>query len=161
MKKIKYTPERCECCDQTTTYCVAIDRGSVNIIKKIARAIQKKGINCIHLAKEGVLNHSELCNVIRPRFHGLVAHVDGDGMQGNFCLTRKGVDFLRGKPIPKYAIVSKAKSQQIGYYLTETHYVTIDSFNTTDDYWEGVNFDIVEGRVISADSVPTQASLIT
>lgn len=147
--KVLFEPDVCICCNQTTNYLLPLDKGSANIMKKIARAIQKKGINCVHLAKEGVLNHSELCNIIRPRFHGLVAHVEGENMQGNFCLTRKGGSFLRGESVAKYAIVSKAESQTTGYFKSEEHQVTINEFNSEDDYWEGINFDIVEGNVIT------------
>ena len=130
MKKIDYNPEKCECCGQTTTYLLPIDKGSVEILQKIATAIRTKGINCVHLAKEKVLTHSELCNIIRPRFHGLVAHVEGEGMKGNFCLTRKGLDFLKGARIPRLAIVSKAESRTIGYFDQENQTCAINDYKT-------------------------------
>jgi len=159
MKKIDFEPDVCPCCTQTTTYLLPIDKGSAVILKKIARAIEKKGINCIHLAKEKVLNHSELCNIIRPRFHGLVAHVRGEGMQGNFLLTRKGAKFLRGERIPKYAIVSKAEGHQIGYFEAEKYTVSIDDITPKGEYWEGINYEISEGNVIQSETV-TQPSLL-
>ena len=44
----KYIPERCDCCGQTKTYLLPIDKGSVNTLKALSVAIYNKGINCIH-----------------------------------------------------------------------------------------------------------------
>ncbi len=151
MAKIDYKADRCECCGQTTTYIVAIDKGAVNIMKKIAKAVEKKGINCLHLAKERVLNHSELCNIIRPRFHGLVAHVEGEKMKGNFCLTNKGIEFLNGAEIPRYAVVSKAESRQVGYFDPENLKTSISTYNKPgEEYWESCGFEIESGQVVPA-----------
>ena len=146
MKNLEFKANKCECCEQTTNYLVSIDRGTIEIMKKIARAIEKKGVNCIHLVKEDVLNHSELCNIVRPRYHGLLAHKQG--LTGNFALTRKGLDFLNGKPIQKYAVVSKVNKCLESYYEPEKFQVSISSFNKEDEYWEGVGYDISEGKVI-------------
>lgn len=159
--KVDYKPERCECCGQTTTYALAIDKGTVRILKKVAKAIEQKGINCIHLAKEKVLTHSELCNIIRPRFHGLVAHVEGNKMQGNFCLTNKALDFLKGARIPRVAIVSKVKSCQIGYFQPVSQTCVIDDFKGSgEEWWVGIGFDIVGGRVVKPSEYPNQPTLI-
>lgn len=152
--KVNYKPEVCECCGQTCTYMLGVDRGTVTIMKKIARAVEKKGLNCLHLAKEGVLGHSELCNVLRPRFHGLIAFVEGDEMRGNYCLTTKGLHFLRGERIPKYTIVSKKESRQIGYFEPEKYTVSITDFNVGDDYWEGIGYNIESGKVVPFERGP-------
>ena len=148
MAKPDYEKEICECCGQSTTYLVGVDRGTVTIVKKIARAIAKKRINMLHLAQEGVLNHNELCNIIRPVYHGLVAHAEGE--TGNFVLTQKGFDFLNGKEIPKYAIVDKITKSLKDYFEPEEYKVSVNSLNKKDDpYWEGTGFTISQGRVIS------------
>jgi len=146
MNKPTYTAEMCDHCHQTITYLLGIDRGTVNIVKKIAKAIERKGINCVHIAKEGVLTHNELCNIIRPRRHGLVAAVKDN--PGNFLLTTKGADFLNGETIPKYAIVSKSEKRQVGYFEPEVYKVNISDFNNASEYWEGINYEIREGRVV-------------
>lgn len=148
--KTEYKPEICECCNQSTTYLIAIDRGTVDIVKAIARFIGTKGINAVHPRKEmegKYLTSNQVGNLSRPRFHGLIAHLDGES--GNYVLTRKGSDFLRGKVIPKYAIVSKSEGKQIGYFEPETEKVSIHSFNQTGDYWEGIGYEITEGQVIN------------
>jgi hypothetical protein len=152
MSKINYIPEKCEHCGQSTTYIYALDRGTVSILKAFARFIGKKGINVAHVHKEllaeGYLTANQRSNIARPRAHGLVAKARGEKMKGNYVLTRKGAAFLRGEPVPKYAIMSKVEGHQIGYFEAEKYTTTIHDFNSSDDYWEGINYDIVEGDVI-------------
>lgn len=146
----KYEPEKCECCGQTTTYLLGLDRGTTEIVKQIARFIGKKGINRVHPRKEiegHGLSSNAVGNLSRPRFHGLIARVDGEA--GNYLLTRKGAKFLRGEPVQRYAIISKAEGKQIGYFDPENNQVTIQELQRSGDYWEGINYDITEGYVIS------------
>lgn len=148
-EKIKYVPEVCECCQQSTTYLLAIDKGTVEIVKAIARFIGTKGINAVHPRKEmegTLLTSNQVGNLSRPRFHGLIASLEGES--GNYVLTTKGSDFLRGKVIPKYAIISKSEGRQIGYFEPEKHRVSIHNFNNLGQYWEGINYEITEGRVL-------------
>jgi hypothetical protein len=163
MSKIEYKPQVCECCHQTTTYLLPVDRGTVDILYAIATAIYNKGINVIHPRKEmedkqtqyydvmikmGKLTSNQVGNLSRPRFHGLIAKVRDN--PGNYCLTKKGADFLKGKEIPRFAIISKSEGHQIGYFEEERYTVTIKDFNESLDsaYWEGINFDIVEGQIV-------------
>lgn len=150
-EKMKYQPEICECCNQTKTYLLAIDRGTVDIVKGISRAIGKKGENSVHLTKEVLeqgffSSHHQVGNVARPRAHGLVAKVKGE--PGYYLLTSKGAKFLRGDRIPKYAIISKVEGRQIGYFEEEKNVVAIEDFNSESDYWEGINYDIIDGKVV-------------
>lgn len=150
MKKFEYKPEICEHCQQSTTYLLGIDHGTVNLVKKIAEAIGKKGINIIHPRKEleGVtLTSNDVGNLSRPRFHGLVASVKGE--TGNYLLTKKGTAFLRGMPIPKYAVISKSEGHLAGYYLPDEYVVTVHDFTGKGEpFWEGIGYDVEEGRVI-------------
>lgn len=149
MTKVIYEPEVCDCCSQKTTYLLGIDRGTVKIVKAIARFIQVKGINAVHPRKEmegTYLTSNEVGNLSRPRFHGLIARVKGNA--GNYLLTTKGAKFLKGEAMPKYAIISKAQGHNIGYFEPETLRVTVKDFDKEGEYWEGVNYDIVEGDVI-------------
>lgn len=158
-----YQPEVCERCKQTTTYLLPVDRGTVDIVKAIATAIGKKGINVIHprkemeissranpdykqMVQEGILTSNQINNLSRPRFHGLIAKVKNE--PGNYCLTEKGGQFLRGREIPRFAIVSKAEGRQIGYYEELEYRVQLKDFAPDEEYWEGINFDIVEGRIV-------------
>lgn len=160
-KKVeKYIPEKCPCCGQTLTYLIPVDKGSVSILKAIARAILNKKINIIHprkemeigakttnydlMIKDGYLTSNQVGNLSRPRFHGLIAKVRGQ--TGNYCLTAKGGKFLKGALIPRYAIRDKATKRQIGYWMPEKYQVTIKDFSRDEEYWEG--FYIEEGQVI-------------
>jgi hypothetical protein len=151
MQKIKYVPEMCECCGQSTTYILAIDHGTSDILKKIARFIGKKGVNAVHPRKEmeGIyLTSNQVGNLSRPRFHGLIAAVRDN--PGNYLLTPKGAKFLRGEPVPKYAIISKAESRQIGYFEPDLYKATVLDFDDPSEYWEGINYEVIEGDIIKS-----------
>ena len=172
--KPNYKPQKCECCGQTTTYLLPIDRGTIDIVKAIAAAINRKGQNNVHprnemeisapdhglnsatMIKEGYLTSNQVGNLSRPRFHGLIAKSRYG--TGYYLLTKKGADFLRGKEIPRYAIVSKAEKHQVGYFEPELFSVTIKDFTSEDEYWEGINYTIQDEQVVR--DVPTQGQLI-
>ena len=145
--KTEYVPDTCVECKQTTTYVLAVDRGTAEIVKAIARFIETKGINIVHPRKEmegQYLTSNQVGNLSRARMQGLIAAVDGN--PGNYCLTRKGSAFLNGVPVHKYVIRSKAEDRSIGYWGDEM--CTIGDFTSDDERWEGVNYEIVEGRVV-------------
>lgn len=154
MKKPDYKPEICECCGQTKTYAIAIDRGTCDIMKAIATYIGLKGVNCVHPRKEmegDMLTSNQVGNLSRPRLHGLIARVKGN--PGNYLLTPKGARFLRGEMIPKTAIVLKATEQSdyrnIGYWNEETDQCTIHDFQHDDEeYWNGIGYTVEEGHIV-------------
>lgn len=174
--RIPYEPEKCQCCGQSTTYLLPVDRGTVDIVKAISVAIYRKGINVIHprkemeskvsdydlMIREGMLTSNQVGNLSRPRFHGLIAKVKGN--PGNYCLTHKGAQFLKGMSIARFAIISKKEGHQIGYYMPEECQVNIRDFAKDEQYWEGINFDIVEGHIVKDLPVkecnPVQNTLI-
>jgi len=130
-----------------------LDRGTVNIVKVIAKYIQKKGVNAVHLSKEllaeELLTHHDVGNISRPRFHGLVAKVSENA--GNYCLTNKGLDFLNGKQVESIALIKKATDKVPAYtigYIGEP--VTIKDFdNEWGEWWSASGYEIQEGRVIT------------
>lgn len=158
----KYQPEKCGSCGQSATYVLGIDRGTVDILKAVAVAIRKKGINAIHPRKEmevsgrkpdykemvenGFLTSNQVGNLTRARAHGLIARIKGN--PGNYCLTVKGAKFLRGERIAKYAIMSKTTKSQIGYWMPEAYNVSIGMFRPDQEYWEGMNYEIEEGKIV-------------
>lgn len=153
MKKPEYKPEICECCGQSKTYAIAIDRGTCDIMKAIAKYIGQKGINCVHPRKEmegTYLTSNQVGNLSRPRMHGLIARVKGN--PGNYLLTPKGAKFLKGVEIPKTAIVLKGTEQSdyrnVGYFNEDTDRCTIHDFADADEYWSGINYSVEEGRVV-------------
>ncbi len=158
MKKLNYKNEVCSCCNQSTTYILAIDHGTAHIVKQIARFIGKKGINAVHPRKEmegSYLTSNEVGNLSRARFHGLIARIKDE--PGNYLLTKKGASFLRGEAIPRFAIISKVTGHNEGYYNEETDTVVIYDYDPKNpinigteesDYWEGIGYDIHEGRII-------------
>lgn len=163
-----YESEKCEHCGQSLTYILPIDRGTVEIVRAIAKTIFRKGINVVHPRKEmevnphnisveirnqeGYLTSNEVGNLSRPRFHGLIAKIKEN--PGNYCLTTKGAKFLKGESVPRFAIISKAEGHQIGYWRPEIYQCTIKDFISQGEYWEGINFDIIEGRIVK-DLPPT------
>ncbi len=163
MEKPNFTPKKCEHCQQDLEYLIPVDHGTVAILKAIAVKIGNKKINIVHPRKEmetsskmpivqliinGLLTSNMVGNLSRPRMHGLIARIKGES--GNYCLTKKGAQFLRGDvAIPKYAIRSKIDKATAGYFEPERLLVHIDDFNLneTGGFWEGINYDINEGRV--------------
>ena len=161
-KQEQYIQEKCDCCGQTKTYLLPLDRGSVDILRSVARAILDKGINAIHPRKEmeirprqsdynsmiqdDCLTSNMVGNLSRPRFHGLIAKIKGQ--PGNYCLTSKGAKFLKGEEIPRYAIIDKTVGHQVGYWMNEKYRATLKDFSLEEELWEGIDFDIVEGQVI-------------
>jgi hypothetical protein len=158
-----FQPEICQCCGQSMTYLLPVDKGTVDILKAFSVAIRKKGINEIHprnemevqrgqlsygeMVGEGVLTSNHVGNLSRLRFHGLIAAIDGK--KGFYLLTRKGAAFLRGDRIPKYAIISKAKGHQIGYFEEFTENCTINDFaDESAPYWQLINFDVSDKKII-------------
>lgn len=150
MKIKEFEPEICPHCGQSMTYLLAVDRGTVDIVKAIAKFIGEKGINAVHPRKEmegKALTSNQVGNLTRARAHGLIAKVRG--AVGNYLLTRKGADFLRGTQIPKFAIMSKTEHHQIGYFEPEEYMVSVHDFTGEGEpYWQGIGYDIVEGRVV-------------
>ena len=161
-KKVEYKPEVCDCCSQTTTYLLAVDTGTVDILKGFARCIGTKKINMAHVAKEvlagGYITVNQRGNISRPRAHGLIAKVRGE--LGNYLLTTTGARFLRGEiRIPKYAIMSKVTGHQIGYYEPEKY--TVGVHDMKGEYWEGINYNVEQGRIVhDIEPEPHQATLV-
>jgi hypothetical protein len=174
-----FTPEVCECCGQTTQLLYPIDAGTADIVKAVAVAVGNKGINMVHLRKElevdakewnygrmlreGVLTSNHIGNGTRPRKHGLIAFASIDGKReiGNYLLTKKGAAFLRGESVPKYAIQNKVTGHIEGYWKPNVYRVTIhDLWRKDTDRWEGIDFDIEEGRIIHDLPEPKQQTLV-
>ena len=145
----KYKPEVCPHCAQSTTYLLGLDKGSVEILLDILKFISAKGINELHPKKETdwATNKEKtwfLTNLSRPRFHGLIAYMKNK--KGYYCLTKKAGQFLRGKPIPQFAIISKATGHQIGYWKEFEHQITLRQVLRSDElpYWEGSEQRMIE-----------------
>lgn len=149
MPEINYNPPVCDSCHQSLTYLLPVDRGTFEIVKAIAVFIGQKGINRVHPRKEmegEYLTSNQVGNLSRARFHGLIARVRDE--KGNYLLTRKGAQFLRGEAIPKYAIISKVDHKNAGYFEEQKLTVTVRDLIGKEERWEGINFTIEEGRVV-------------
>jgi hypothetical protein len=117
---------------------LGLDKGSVMIMLAMIDAVAKKGVNEIHPSREMDMTGKKqwfLTNLSRPRFHGLIAYVDGK--KGYYCLTRKAGMFLRNESIAKYAIISKVSGHQEGYWMPEENQVRMRELLGEDIMWEG------------------------
>lgn len=127
-----FEESKCECCGQTTDYAVALDRGTALIVLAIYNAVRKKNKNKVHLRKEmecrdkdyssyrdmvsdGHMTSRMIDNVLRAKYHGLVAQVDGGG-QGEYLITPKGARFLRNEQLPRIAVIDKATHTKKQYW---------------------------------------------
>lgn len=136
----EYKSDVCDHCGQSTTYLLGLDKGSVDIVLEILKAVTARGVNEVHPGREMGLDGDKkwyLTNLSRPRFHGLIAYVKDK--KGYYCLTRKAGQFLRGHSIPRYAIISKSEHHQIGYWEPDKHRITLQEAIKSDEmpYWEG------------------------
>lgn len=169
----EFTPQICECCGQALSYLLPIDWGTAVIVKAVAAAVRRKGINIIHPTKEmevpanewnyqraiteGVLTSIQIGNFTRARVHGLIAKYEAE--PGNWVLTTKGAQFLRHARIPRLAEVAKttkgedgASSHKMRYHKPEVFTCTVDEIlNPAGETprWEGISFEIKEGRIIT------------
>lgn len=135
----KYVPEVCHDCTQTKTYDLSLDRGSALIVLAIYNAVQRLDRNRIHLTDdmevskaemesrfgdyptmiaEGYMTSNMADNVLRAKYHGLVAQVDGGG-SGEYLITPKGARFLKNEPMIRVAIIDKATHKKLGYWNEE------------------------------------------
>lgn len=152
--KINDPENVCPTCHQSIAYKSAVNRGLCEALKKILAYIEKKGVNAVHLRKElssqGVITDSQHRNIEAHGVRlGLVAHIENE--PGNYCLTTKGMDFLNGEPIPRYAMVQK-RTEDAGSHtiLVSAETCTMRDFLRKGDYWEVPGVYIQEGRVIKA-----------
>ena len=167
--KYDFEPEICEHCGQAKTYLLPIDYGTALIVKAVAAAIRNKKINLVHPVKEmevsakdwnykraimeGVLTSNQIGNFTRARVHGLIARSKDE--PGNWLLTRKGALFLKGEEVPRLAIIEKSRkvdggrSHKQDYYKPDEFRCTVKEMSKPNlPYWEGIDFDIVEGRIV-------------
>lgn len=171
----KFIPDKCEHCGQTKNYELELSRGVANLVRAIGIAIGLKGVNAIHPMKELVVDPREWSlavmleigaitpnmnsNMKRATAHGLLAKIDskryGKEYRGNYLLTTKGAAFLRGRPVPKVAIVSKVTGHN-ERYLDDQDTVTCAQLLREDANWKGISYDIVEGRVVRDIARPAE-----
>lgn len=135
-KKEKFIPNSCEGCGQTTEYIIRLDKGSAYIVISIAAAVRRLNRNRVHLRNDmelsagdimsgfkslrravesGYMSSRMLDNVLRPKYFGLVAQVDGGGT-GEYLLTPRGAKFIRGMEIEAAAIIDKKTHSKKEYW---------------------------------------------
>jgi hypothetical protein len=172
----KHVPHVCEACSQTTTYAMALDRGTAHIVLAVFNAVRRLDRNRVHIDKEmvalkhdwpsyqemiegGCMTSSMQHNVPRARYHGLIAFADRGS--GEYLLTPKGAAFLRGEPVPKVVIVDKAKKKNAGYFEPEG-IVTWAQLVRKEPYWaKGFDFEIIGDTLKPrAAGEPSQATLV-
>jgi len=156
---MEFLHHHCSQCGQKLTYELDVDKGTVETLTILAKAIKIKGINAMHLTKEllgqGLTNY-QIGNISRARFHGLVAKIKTQ--PGNYCLTTKGLEFLHGLSIARTVIIKKATNKNPAYvygYSADT--VSIRDFaKNWEVYWASNGYAISEGRVINKAPVNGQ-----
>lgn len=91
----------CETCGaRLMSHWERLTPGLVRSLVKFKAAIYTQNRNRIHYKRETTLNHSELSNFQKLRFHALVAKVydaKGNREYGYWLLTRRGNQFLKGE----------------------------------------------------------------
>ena len=149
---LKYKPNVCSGCMQTTDYELPLDKGSAYIVIAIANAQRRLNKKEVHLEKEmladrkdyvniwemakaGKMYMRQIDNVLRPKYHGLVAQ---GSQSGTYLITKKGAKFLRGEAIPRTAIVEKRTHSKKAYW-NEHDTIDLPTLIKSDEifFWEG------------------------
>ena len=151
--------EYCECCGQKKGYASKISRGHVVTLRAMERKVREKGSNIVNmkveLLEDGRIDVTQYGNRTHMEKLGLIIHVE----TGNFRITTRGWNFLKGLPVPAGVIVKKATkdegSRTIGT-LEET--VTIEKFKKKGEYWDIPNYEIRHGKVYAEDPTQTQGA---
>lgn len=145
---MKFKPTVCDHCHQTTNYNLTLSRGAATLLIATYNAVRRLDRNRIHFGNDMVrdihdfnnmrdmveggwcthkMNESS-CTVLHR--HGLIA-ATGDK---EWLLTTKAVEFLRGAPILKTAVVDKTTGHQGGYWEDDGK-VTLTQLLKTDQPW--------------------------
>jgi len=146
-----FKPTICECCKQTTDYELKLDKGTAIILIAIVNAIRLKNENRIHLRNEmeckrsdfkdyyemalaGKMTSKMIDNILRAKYHGLVAQADGGG-KGEYILTSKGSKFLLGEPVIRSCIVDKASHTKKCYWNEDDKVTIGELLKTQRRFW--------------------------
>ena len=159
----QYTEQKCECCGQTTTYASKVNKGMATFLHEISKAVQSSGKNDItmkDLLKSGQITHSQYDNRSHLRCHGFIASIGVN----RYCLTKKGAAFLRGEPVEAVAIVEKKTHSNVGYLSDADGVIYMTTIKEIhrgkEGYWDGWNYEIINGEPIHKNSQTEQQSFI-
>ena len=152
MKNTKedYEDALCECCGQTLFTVYTVSRGLRDSLKAMADFVERKGMNAAHIQKElvksGCLKPNQAANLwTHGVYTGLVAHLDEPA---NYCITKKGFDFLAGASIPKHSFVSKKTKDKHTHVVGHSEETcTAKSLDKNTEYWEVSNYEVSEGAI--------------
>lgn len=165
---MKYKKEVCSHCQQTTTYALKINKGLVDLLMAFANAVKIRGndivatkIICptritdrITRMERGWITDVQYSNLSHLRYHGLIASIGTN----RYCLTSKGASFLRGEEVEAVAIVNKAQKMNIGYLADDNGKIYRTNMKTVfkgkDGYWDGWDYEIVNGQLIRRTPQP-------
>lgn len=157
----KFEPAICEHCKQTTEYALSLDRGTAMIVLAVYNRVRIKDKNNVHLRDEmevgskaysdyremvtdGHITSRMIDNVLRAKYHGLLAQVDGGG-RGEYLITRKGAAFLRDVPLDRVAIIDKATHTKKCYWNPGEDMVTFaELMKKETPFWKIEPFDVEE-----------------
>jgi len=140
----------CETCGQRIGYGSRISRGTAHVMQAIYRRVKEKNLNAVHIEKElmatGIITKTQAGNRTHLVRLGLIIDLPDTG---NYAITRRGQDFLNGKPVPREAFTKKTTKDKHSHALfTSDEMVTIHEVLKKGEYWEVPGFTISEGRVI-------------
>lgn len=140
----------CEACGQRLGYGSRVSRGMAHIMQAMYRKAKEKNLNAVHIEKElmatGILTKSQAGNRTHLVRLGLIIDLPETG---NYAITRRGQDFLNGKPVPREAWTRKTtKDKHSHTVFSSDETVTVHDVLRKGEYWEVPGFTITEGRVI-------------
>ncbi len=154
--------QHCPTCGQRITYELALDAGTAMMMGAIAEFVKAKGINAFSNTKEMIgrgYNFHAAGNITRPRAHGLIARIPGKAT--NYCITDKGLAFLRGEPIESVVIVKKATKEAPSHVIAhDGPRITIgELLDGWTEFWSSNGYRIENGVVVDTPQVKNQTQL--
>lgn len=170
----KFISKSCTSCGQSVDYDLSLDRGSALIVLAIYNAVRIKGENRVHLTNEmecraedfgsyremiseGKMTSNMADNVLRAKYHGLVAQVDGGG-RGEYLITPKGARFLRGERLPRVAVIDKTTHSKKAYWNEAEDTVTFgELLKKETPFWDLNDTTLQKLGIWVGDEQPTMA----
>lgn len=155
--KVKYNPIVCPECKQKCTALVELNSNAVRILKALSIYVEVNKVNMIEIYNDVVglyLTEKQAKNLSCLKYHEMITNVPNK--RGIYKITAKGLMFLDGAIIPRYAVISKSSKRLIGYYNQDIVTTRINDFDASTGVWHGLNYVVISDKVIEK----TQSKLL-
>ena len=135
-----YLPDVCPACHQSCTYLIEVNEHITALMIRISKLVDAKGINIFNPAQELESSKSWVSKA------KLIGFISKDGR--NYKISSLGLSFLKGDPVPRYTVVSKALRREVGHFNPDVLTCAISDFRPFPVEWSGLRFDLINNDVV-------------